>query len=65
MSCIYQSTVVICNSTIYIYFQCPKMEAVSILGGLTCFPNHFNEFQVLDTNIFGLEKLQPKSFKVS
>lgn len=47
-----------------IVLQCPRPEAVSILGGLTCFPNHFTEFQVIDSNYLMLKKLQSKDFKV-
>ncbi|XP_071163697.1 ral GTPase-activating protein subunit alpha-1-like isoform X25 [Mytilus edulis] len=43
--------------------SCPRPEAVSILGGLTCFPNHFTEFQVIDSNYLMLKKLQSKDFK--
>ena len=43
--------------------SCPRTEAVSILGGLTCFPNHLTEFQVIDATTLALKNLHSKEFK--
>lgn len=45
--------------------QTPRSEALSLIGSLMCFPNHYQDLQVLNVGQLSVESLSSNTLKVS
>lgn len=45
-------------------FQTPRSEALSLMGSLMCFPNHYQDLQVLNVGDLSVESLSSNVLKV-
>lgn len=44
--------------------QTPRSEALSLIGSLMCFPNHYQDLQVLNVGQLSVESLSSNTLKV-
>lgn len=44
--------------------QTPRSEALSLIGSLMCFPNHYQDLQVLNVGELSVESLSSNTLKV-
>ena len=55
---------IICSllTSLLLFFQTPRFEALSLLGSLTCFPNHYKDIPTLHSD-FERHTMSTEAFK--